>query len=71
MATATNIRAKDIIRARRLGNRTIRRYVIDRVVQTNDEFDIVRVDAHAEHSGSRATRMAFDASTVRVVGNYR
>lgn len=64
----TTVQAGDVIRARRLSNRTVGNYVVERVVESLPSF--LEVIAHREHGAGKAQYMMFDAATVRVLRSY-
>jgi hypothetical protein len=60
----------DIVRARRLGNKTRATYVIDRI---GDQYlaDAVSVKAHRRYSQGRGQYMLLATDGLRVLGTYR
>lgn len=68
-----DVQPRDIIRARRYGNKTARDYVVDRLSSVNglDRGLDWHCYAYPRYSGSRPQHMTFEAATVIVVGNYR
>lgn len=66
----TDIQPGDVIRARRIGNRTVGNYTIDRVARFQHD-GIFCAYAHRQYSQAQDTFMSFDATTIRIVQNYR
>lgn len=77
MNTASHIEIVpgDVVRARRLGNRTVGNYVIDEVARVSEDTvainNSIAVYAHREYGGGRGRFMVLDLNGARVVRNYR